>query len=117
MARKPESELVKAQRALSPSKPVKPEEPAPTPAQRARVAAMLQEAREKILAHPKPKPLEHWKRVLANPDSCHLARTMAKEAIAELERRGPIEDRIRIEAEMQETARRITKQMTEEKTG
>lgn len=89
MARKTDHELRAAVQALSPSKPVV-QEPAQTEeerrAGRARVAALLEKTK-RGMSRARPEPLVHWKRVLDNPASCQLARRLAAEAIAEIERR------------------------------
>lgn len=91
MARKTDAELRAAVQALSPSKPVV-KEPQQTEEERrssrARIAALLEKTRRGMSGHAKPQPLEHWKRVLNNPESCQLALRMAAEAIREIERRG-----------------------------
>ena len=111
MARKPDSSIRAAAQALAPVKPADPE--APWSERKGAYERAAARYRSLAMAHPRPRPLEHWKRVLADPAACPSARQMAQEAIEELEARGPTETRIAIEAEIQETARRIAQQLGE----
>lgn len=110
MARKADASI-RAQ-ALAPAKDVESE--VPWGERQAAYKRAAQRFRSMALAHPRPQPLEHWRRVLADPAACGLAKQMAREAIEELEGRRPTEERISIEAEIQETARRIAKALGED---
>lgn len=115
MARKPDASIRAAAQALAPTRAVEPvETEMPFGARQAAYKRAAERFRSNARAHPRPQPLEHWRRVLADPAACALAKQMAREAIEELEGRRPTEERISIDAEIQETARRIAKQLGEE---
>lgn len=115
MARKRDAELRAAAQALA----TVTREPAPEPVQtpqerqasRARVDGILEKVKERMRAAPRPAPIEHWRRILEDPKACFRAKEMAREAVAHLEGNFKEVERIAVEAEMQETARRIAKQL------
>jgi hypothetical protein len=115
VARKPDASIRAAAQALAPASPIEAVEPdMPWGARQAAYKRAAERFRSTARAHPRPQPLEHWRRVLTDPSACALAKQMAREAIEELEGRRPTEERISIDAEIQETARRIAKQLGEE---
>ena len=111
MARKGSAELRAAVQALAPARPA--EQDILTPEQRERVKALLVRFRERFRSAPRPQPLERWKRILADPKACQRAHELAREAIAAIEGKADEVERIAIEAEIQETARRIARQLGE----
>jgi len=111
VARKRNAALLAAAQALAPA--TREEPSVPWPESRAAYKRAADRFKASALAHPRPQPLEHWRRVLADPAACGLAKQMAREAIDDLTGRRHTEERISVEAEIQETARRIARQLGE----
>lgn len=114
MARKRDDELRAAAQALAPVVP-RESEPAQTPeerqASRERVNRILAQAKARMRGAPRSAPIEHWRKILENPQACFHAKEMAREAVAHLEGNFKEVERIAIDAEMQETARKIAADM------
>jgi len=120
VARKQAAELRQALQTLAPiARPPEPPEPAMSEAEkrasRERIEAMLHRMRQNLKAKPKAQPIEHWRKILSNPYACYIAKKMAQEAIDKIEGTLNEAERIALEAEMQETARRITKAQEQQK--
>lgn len=76
-------------------------------ASRERIERLLHGMRERLKAKPKAHPIEHWRKILSSPYACFIAKKMAQEAIDKIEGTVSEAERIAMDAEMQETARRI----------
>lgn len=119
MARKQAAEIRAAAQQLAPIARSKPQ---PEPvlseveriASRERVERLMREMRDRLKGKPKARPIEHWRKIISSPYACSIAKKMAKEALDVLEPKINEAERIAVEAEMQETARRIAKAMSEE---
>lgn len=119
MARKQPADLRAAAQALAPVRqqpqPAAAPEPVQTPeerqASRERIWRMLENCKQRMRATPRPKPIDEWRRILSNPYACFHAKELAREAIEELEGNFKEVERIAVEAEIQENARRIAKRI------